>query len=37
MKKRTHLVPLNIEVDGRHGAVAQSDSYQNVVFVGYNV
>ena len=27
----THSVPLNIEVDGRNGAVEQSDSYQNVV------
>ena len=29
----THSVPLNIEVVDRNGAVAQSDSYQNVVFV----
>ena len=33
-EKWTQSVPLNIEVDGRNGAVVLAYSYQNVVFGG---
>ena len=33
----TFCSSMNIETYSKYGSVAQSDSYQNVVFVGYNV